>query len=80
MKYAIFINDLFVGLKEYGFINLRDHGIDSNLLKKAYDLSEKLFNLPTATKEQYVFLYRKAYCSFVFNICLFFVTAVRKFL
>lgn len=49
-----FINDLFTGMKSFGFINLRDHGIDSNLLKKAYELSEKLFNLPTAIKENYI--------------------------
>ena len=48
-----FIDELFVGLKEYGFINLRDHGVDSDLLKKAYELSEQLFNLPEETKKQY---------------------------
>lgn len=49
-----FIDDLFIGMKDFGFINLRDHGIDSSLLKKAYELSEKLFNLPTAVKENYI--------------------------
>src|SRR5690606_8087858 len=49
-----FIDELFVGLKEYGFINLRDHGVDSDLLKKAYELSEQLFNIPEETKKQYV--------------------------
>src|SRR5690606_35207405 len=49
-----FIDDLFIGMKDFGFINLRDHGVDSSLLKKAYELSEKLFNLPEETKKQYV--------------------------
>lgn len=49
-----FIDDLFLGMKDYGFINLRDHGIDSNLLKRAYELSAELFNQSEETKKQYV--------------------------
>lgn len=49
-----FIDDLFMGMKEFGFINLRDHGVDAALLKKAYELSEKLFKLPVETKKQYI--------------------------
>ncbi len=48
-----FIDDFFLGLKDYGFINLRDHGIDTALFKKAYELSEKFFSLPTETKKKY---------------------------
>lgn len=48
-----FIDDFFIGLKDYGFVNIRDHGIDTNLLKQAYDYSEKLFLLPTEVKKQY---------------------------
>lgn len=49
-----FVNQLFEGLKEYGFIILRDHPIDIPLLREAYSLSEKLFDLPVATKESYI--------------------------
>jgi len=51
---SAFVDDLFNGLKEYGFIILKDHPIDVSLLRKVYDLSEKLFQLPVATKESYV--------------------------
>lgn len=49
-----FVEQLFSGLKEYGFIILRDHPIDLALLRKAYDLSEKLFALPNERKLEYV--------------------------
>lgn len=48
-----FIDDLFVGLKRYGFIILKDHPIDVSLLRKAYALSEQLFQLPEKTKDGY---------------------------
>lgn len=48
-----FVDQLFSGLKEYGFIILKDHPIDIPLLRKAYALSEKLFQLPNSTKESY---------------------------
>lgn len=48
-----FIDQLFTGLKEYGFIILRDHPVDLPLLRQAYALSEKLFQLPEAVKEGY---------------------------
>jgi isopenicillin N synthase-like dioxygenase len=51
---ARFTDQLFSGLKEYGFIILRDHPIDVQLLRQAYALSEKLFQLPTAVKDAYV--------------------------
>lgn len=49
-----FVDQLFAGLREYGFIVLRDHPIDVRLLHRAYALSEKLFQLPLATKQKYV--------------------------
>src|SRR5687768_16172037 len=49
-----FVDDLFSGLKEYGFIILKDHPIQVDLLRKAYSLSEQLFALKTAVKESYV--------------------------
>ncbi len=48
-----FVDQLFSGLKEYGFIILKDHPIDIPLLRKAYALSEKLFQLPEPVKEGY---------------------------
>ena len=48
-----FVQDLFEGLKYYGFIILKDHPVDTTLLNKAYQLSEQLFNLPEDVKNQY---------------------------
>ena len=48
-----FIQDLYRGLKEYGFITLVDHPISADLLKKAYALSEQFFALPVETKKKY---------------------------
>lgn len=48
-----FIDDLYFGLKDLGFINLVDHPISESLLNKAYALSEEFFNLPRNVKEQY---------------------------
>ncbi len=48
-----FIDDLFSGLKDLGFINLIDHPISVELLNKAYALSEEFFQLPRDIKEQY---------------------------
>ena len=49
-----FINDLYQGLKYYGFIILKDHPISFELLSKAYELSEKLFSLPEIQKLNYI--------------------------
>jgi isopenicillin N synthase-like dioxygenase len=51
---AAFIDQLFEGLKEYGFIILKDHPIDVSLLRKAYALSEQLFALPAAEKKSLI--------------------------
>lgn len=48
-----FIDDLYTGLKDLGFIVLVDHPISENLLNKAYALSEEFFNLPTNIKNKY---------------------------
>lgn len=48
-----FIDDLFIGLKQYGFIILKDHPIDVKLLKQAYDYSRKFFELPGDVKHAY---------------------------
>lgn len=51
---AEFMVSLFNGLKEYGFIVLRDHPMDLELLHKAYRLTEQLFALPETTKTNYI--------------------------
>ena len=48
-----FTDALFTGLKEFGFVILRDHPVEIPLLRKAYELSEQLFNLPNAIKDSY---------------------------
>ncbi|HVK62248.1 MAG TPA: 2-oxoglutarate and iron-dependent oxygenase domain-containing protein [Bdellovibrionales bacterium] len=48
-----FINDFTVGLKDYGFIVLKDHPISDALLNKAYALVEEFFSLPVETKKNY---------------------------
>lgn len=49
-----FVVELFSGLKEYGFIILKDHPIEISLLRKAYALSEQLFDLPVEVKDSYI--------------------------
>jgi isopenicillin N synthase-like dioxygenase len=51
---AEFMVSLFNGLKEYGFIILRDHPIRTDVLHKAYSLTEKLFALPENVKTNYI--------------------------
>lgn len=48
-----FIDQLFVGIKDYGFIILKDHGVSSELLAKAYKALEKFYSLPTEAKMHY---------------------------
>ena len=48
-----FITQFFEGLKDYGFIVLKDHPISSELLNRAYSLVKKFYDLPVATKSQY---------------------------
>lgn len=51
---ARFVDDLFRGLKDYGFIVLEDHPVDHKLTAKAYDLIHEFFQLPEEKKRQYV--------------------------
>ncbi len=48
-----FIAELFAGLKKYGFIILKDHPIQTSLLREAYALSEKFFRLNDEQKLAY---------------------------
>jgi isopenicillin N synthase-like dioxygenase len=49
-----FIEDLFAGFKYYGFVILKDHPVSVDLLNKAYEQVESLFELPEATKQSYI--------------------------
>lgn len=49
-----FIEDLYQGLREYGFIILKDHDVSADLLKQAYQVLEKFYALPTDKKLSYV--------------------------
>ena len=44
---------LFDGFKYFGFIILKDHGVDRNLLARAYDLSAQFFDLPDEEKQRF---------------------------
>lgn len=45
-----FRNDLFAGLKRWGFVILGDHNVPTGLLDSAYRLSAELFDQPEAVK------------------------------
>lgn len=49
-----FIEKLWMGLKDYGFIILKDHGVSVELQKKAYELLQQFYALPVETKLKYV--------------------------
>ncbi len=51
---AVFIDKLFTGLKEYGFIILKDHSVKSEDLHKAYDILQKFYALPESIKKTYI--------------------------
>lgn len=48
-----FIDQLYMGLKDYGFIILKDHDIPQSLFDEAYSLLEQFYSLPTETKMKY---------------------------
>lgn len=48
-----FVDDIFSGLKDYGFIILKDHTIEQKKIDRAYDLVKEFFNLPLETKMKY---------------------------
>lgn len=51
---ANFINDLFKGLKEYGFIILKDHNVKAADIHKSYDLLKQFYSLPEEKKKAYI--------------------------
>jgi len=48
-----FVDQLMIGLKEYGFIILVDHLVDQNKVDNAYHLVKEFFDLPIETKLKY---------------------------
>lgn len=48
-----FVNDLMVGLKEYGFIILKDHLVDQKKVDRAYDLLKEFYALSEEQKMKY---------------------------
>jgi isopenicillin N synthase-like dioxygenase len=51
---AKFIDQLFNGIKDYGFIILVDHTVDDKVVQDSYAKVHEFFHLDTATKEKYV--------------------------
>jgi isopenicillin N synthase-like dioxygenase len=48
-----FVDKLFSGLQDYGFIILTDHLVDQAKVDKAYDLVHEFFSLPVEVKQKY---------------------------
>ena len=48
-----FIGELYEGLKHFGFIILKDHGISEEMLSEAYELAADFFARPTSEKIAY---------------------------
>ena len=48
-----FVDDIFRGLKDYGFIILKDHTIDPKKIDRAYELVKNFFDLPVEVKTKY---------------------------
>lgn len=47
------IETLGEGLREFGFLNVEGHGIDSSLIRGTYDLWQRFFALPDEVKRKY---------------------------
>ena len=50
---ARFVDKLFAGIKDYGFIILTDHTICPNKVSEAYELAHEFFYLPEEVKKSY---------------------------
>lgn len=48
-----FVDDIFGGLKDYGFIILKDHTVEQKKIDRAYELVKEFFDLPLETKIKY---------------------------
>lgn len=49
-----FVQQLWIGLKDYGFIILKDHGVSIELQAQAYELLQKFYALPETVKKSYI--------------------------
>lgn len=49
-----FTDDIFTGLKDYGFIILKEHPIEQKKIDKAYELVQEFFHLPLEIKQKYI--------------------------
>ncbi len=49
-----FVDNLFRGLKDYGFIVLVDHTVDEKVTNRAYELVHEFFQMPREVKSKYV--------------------------
>ena len=49
-----FVDDITLGLKDYGFIILKDHTIDHKKIEHAYAMVKEFFALPLDTKIKYM--------------------------
>ncbi|ATH07759.1 oxidoreductase [Halobacteriovorax marinus] len=48
-----FVDDIMYGLKDYGFIVLKDHTVDQKKVDKAYEYLSEFYALPLSVKEKY---------------------------
>lgn len=49
-----FIDNLFLGIKDYGFIILTDHNVDQTIIDKSYKAVNEFFDLSENVKKKYV--------------------------
>ena len=48
-----FVRDLGKAWREFGFVGIRDHGIDADLIDRVYRAARAFFSLPEPCKQQY---------------------------
>ena len=49
-----FVEGLFAGIKNYGFIILKDHGVQTSVLGEAYEMLKHFFALSEEEKRKYI--------------------------
>jgi isopenicillin N synthase-like dioxygenase len=49
-----FVDVVGAGLKEFGFLVVEGHGVDTSLIRNSYSKVQQFFALPTAEKEKFV--------------------------
>ena len=49
-----FVDNLFAGIKDYGFIILTDHNVEQNIIDKSYGAVNDFFSLEEGVKKKYV--------------------------